>query len=358
EELIRLVNDNHKANMSAHDKSSERIRTLEESVLDLAQKSSRRSGGDAPVGWGAQVVSSEGYRSFTQTGMRGRVSIGNVKSALTTAAGSAGDLIAPDRASVTMMPRQRFTVRSLLAPGRTNSNAVDYPVQTGRTLNAGTISEYSTKPQSDLAFSLETANVRTIAHWIPVSRQAMSDAPQLQSIIDSELQYGLALEEEAQLLSGDGTGENLHGLIPQATAYSAPFSVTNETMLDTLLLAIAQAQQSKVPATGIVVNDLDWAKMQALKDGQDRYLGAGPFGQQPAVAWQVAVVPTPSMTAGHFLVGGFAQAAQIYDRQDPEILIADQHADFFVKNMLAILCEERLALAVKLPEALIYGAYP
>jgi HK97 family phage major capsid protein len=179
----------------------------------------------------------------------------------------------------------------------------------------------------------------------------------LRSTIDSEMTYGLQLAEEAQILFGDGSGQNLHGIVPQATAFSAPFAVEDQNRLDELLLAIAQVQQALLPATGIVLNDLDWFRMLATKDSQGRYIGDGPFGAQIAVAWTLPVSATPSMPAGEFLVGAFADGAQIFDRETVEVLISNEDADNFRKNLVTILAEERLALAVKRPQAFVYGTF-
>jgi HK97 family phage major capsid protein len=361
EELIRVVNANHQAIVAQADRTSNKLDELYERVRETDQKfESRRGYGEQPTqSLGAEIVASDGYRAFVgQMGGRGSVKI-PLKAALTSSSGSAGALIRPDRQSeVVTLPHQKLSVRDLLAPGRTASGVVEYTRVTGFTNSAAAVSEGAEKPESSLTFELVETTVKTIAHWIPVSRQAMDDAAQLQSLLDSEMRYGLRLAEEEQLLFGSGFGPNLNGLAIQATAYSAPFSVESETMLDTLLLAIAQAQQTKLPATGIIVNDLDWKRMQAIKDGEGRYVGGGPFGAQPNVAWTLPVVDTPSMPEGSFLVGAFAMAAQIFDRMDPEVLISSEDRDNFIKNMLTVRAEERLALAVKRPQALIYGDYP
>jgi HK97 family phage major capsid protein len=128
-------------------------------------------------------------------------------------------------------------------------------------------------------------------------------------------------------------------------------------MLDKILLAIAQAEQSRLPVDGIVVNDLDWRQMQALKDAEDRYLGNGPFGPVLNLLWQVPVVATPSMPQDEFLVGSFRLAAMLFDRMDPALFISDSHDDYFIKNMLAVLAEERVALTIKRPTAFVTGDF-
>src|SRR5699024_2916136 len=130
------------------------------------------------------------------------------------------------------------------------------------------------KPQSDMTFELVTTTAKVIAHYTKASRQILSDASQLASYIDGRLRYGLAYKEEDQLLNGDGTSQNLNGIIPQATAYAANagVTVTSATSIDTLRLAALQAQLAEYPASGFVLNPIDWAQIELTKDSEGRYI--------------------------------------------------------------------------------------
>jgi HK97 family phage major capsid protein len=325
-------------------------------LLEIEKKMVRDGGGyefsDNGRTLGKQVAESEQFKGWLSNGARGSVKI-QLKD-VTTAAGSAGALIPIDHRAgeAVTLPRQRLTIRGLLAQGRTNSGLVSYPRQTGFTNNAGVVSEGTLKPESEIAYEDMEAPVRTIAHWIHVSRQAMDDAPALSSLIDSDLRYGLALAEEEEILNGDGTGQHLDGLIANAAAFSPPFVISGPTMLDTILLAIAQSELAKIPATGIVLNDMDWRQMQSIKDSEGRYIGGGPFSQTPPTLWNLPVVATPAMAQDDFLVGNFNMAAQIFDRMDVEVLISSEDRSNFVENKLTVRAEQRLALAIKRPDAL------
>lgn len=215
------------------------------------------------------------------------------------------------------------------------------------------------KPQSDLTFDDASAQVRTIAHVYKTSRQIMDDASGLASMIDGEARYGLALTEEQALLYGDGNGQNLHGLIPQASAFNpAIYSIPGATNIDIIQQAILQAQQASLPATGIVMSYLDWSKILTTKDGQGRYLIGNPQGMIPANLWGLPVVASLSMTPGTFLVGNFSANAQIFDRQTVEVLLSTEDQDNFQRNMITIRAEERIAMIVKRPQALIFGNFP
>lgn len=112
-----------------------------------------------------------------------------------------------------------------------------------------------------------------------------------------------------------------------------------------------------LPATGVVVNSSDWARLQGLKDNEGRYIGSGPMGTAIPTARGLDVVPSNSMPVGKFLVGNFANAATIYDRMTPIVLVSSENPDSFVRKMMTMLCEERIALTVRQPAALIYGDY-
>lgn len=314
--------------------------------------------GSGGTSWGDQVVASEELKVFAAAAGKGRVQIAlSPQAAITSIGTSGGAMIQSDRADAVLMPRRRLTVRALLGKGTTGSNMVEYPRQNVRDNQAATVAEGALKPESNYGFALAQAKVATIAHWVAISRQAMDDAGQLRTIIDGELRYGLALREEAQLLLGDGVGTNLLGLIPQATAYDVTGQPAGISKFDVLLRALAQAELADLPSTGVIVNSGDWMRLQGLKDNQGRYIGSGPMGTAMPTAWGLDVVPSNSMPVGKFLVGNFANAATIYDRLLPVVMISSEDRDNFIRNMLTVLCEERVALAVRQPAALIYGDY-
>jgi HK97 family phage major capsid protein len=308
--------------------------------------------------WGAQVADHESeIRNFAED-RRFKRSINFELKNISSASGSAGGLIVTDRDSLNGLPQRRMTVRSLLNVRPVTSNSVEYPNQVARTNNANTVAEGTAKPWSDYTWEQVQVPIRTIAHLTAASVQILEDVPQLQDMIDTELRYGLNLKEEAQLLTGDGTGQNLKGLVTGATVYAAPFDPAGvETMIDTLGLAILQNALAEEPATGIVVHPSDWMRMRLLKDADGKYLLGDPGAQVAPQLFGLPVVPTQAMTIDKFLVGNFPRAATLYDRHAPRVEISTEHANFFELNMCAIRCEERIGLAIKNAKALTYGDF-
>lgn len=307
---------------------------------------------------GGQVVSSEALKAFSAS-IEGnkRLSI-PVKAALLSV-NVPGQIVVPDRLpGIDQQPKQRLFIRDLIAPGRTESNTIYWVQQTGFTNNAATVAENTKKPYSDITFAEKITPVRTIAHLFKAAKQILDDMPQLQSTIDAELRYGLKYVEEQEILFGDGTGTHLNGIVPQASAYAASFSVANQSGIDDLRLAMLQAQLARFPASGHVLHFIDWAKIELTKDSLGRYILANPAALTGPTLWGLPVVATEAAAfQGKFLTGAFNAGAQIFDREDANVVISTENADDFEKNMISIRCEERLALAVKRPEAFVYGSF-
>ena len=342
---------------------------LKSQLAEIEQKLARRpgaTGGDDRKSLGELVVENEDVKSRLLAGNhKGVVNMSVETKTILSASGSWGatssvsnSLVVADRQAPVMLPMRQMTIRDLVAPGQTNSNAIEFPVQIARTNNAAVVAEGALKPSSNYTWNLTNFPVRTLAHLVKASRQILDDAPQLRSLIDAEMRYGLDFAEEAEFLYGDGTGAHILGIIPQATAYNAAFAVTGETAIDRVRLAMLQGVLSLYPMTGTVLNPTDWTKIEMLKDGMGRYLIGDPQGMVAPRLWGLPVVASLAMTAGTFLTGAFKYGAQIFDRMSIEILISTENNDDFEKNMLTIRAEERLALVVKRPAAFITGNLP
>ena len=358
------------AHVKKLDELAEKANDLAKGLLDVEQKMARPFGGaERPEAksLGEMVTEDAGVKEM----MAGRSqsariaiksvfetrAVGSVSSATT----SAGYLVEPDRLGLLRPFDQPLVIRDLLMPGRTLSNALEYPREDVFTNSAAPVAELALKPQSDITFAMESTTVKTLAHWMHASKQILDDAPMLASYINGRLIFGLKYVEEQQLLFGDGTGQNLLGVVPQSTAYDtaleASLNIQMKNKMDVLRAAMLQVQLALYPPSGIVLHPTDWAAITLLKDANGNYLIANPQSSVSQLLWTMPVVPSMSMAQGDFLVGAFRLGAQIFDREQANIAISYEDRDNFIKNAVTIRAEERLALIVYRPKAFVKGTF-
>jgi len=270
------------------------------------------------------------------------------------------------RDPMVMQPQRQMRVRDLFPVQTTTAAVIEYFRVMGFINGASTVgqrtsdnSAFALKPQTTLQFAGEQSPIRTIAHWEAAHRNVLADEPQLRGIIDNELLYGLRLVEDAQIMYGTGNGEDLRGVLntPGIQNYlwsGGANSPVSDNKADAIRRAATLAFLALYQPTGVVLHPNDWEDMELTKSTQGQYLLAVSIamgGEQRV--WRMPVVDTPAINEGTAIVGAFGIGAQLYDREEANVRIAEQHADFFLRNAVVVLVEERLALAVKRPESFV-----
>lgn len=333
---------------------------LQEALREVQQKQARADegiGGAIQKSVADQAVESEEFKSLKGSRPRKGQSVEMQVKLITTADASVGAGIVENRLpGLLQIPDRRLTIRDLLAPGRTDSPIIRYTQELGYTNNTAVVPEGTRKPESDITLRSVVEEVTKLATFIKVSSEALADVPFIRSLIDNRLRYMLKVREEDQLLMGSGIDGNLRGVYTQATAYAAPTGVDAATTpIDKIRIALLQAELAEFPSDGLVLNPTNWANMEMQKDGEGRYLIGNPQGAIRPTLWNRPIVTTKAMPVGNFLAGAFQLGAQIFDREDAVVVIATENEDDFVRNLVTILIEERLGLAVYRPEAFVKG---
>lgn len=326
---------------------------------------------EAPKSTGERFTASDAYKAMIANPLSkfcDKVDVGSVFGTKTNVVNATGQNqpLVPDYRIPGIIPPgiQTLTIRDLIPSLPISSNLVQYTKETGFTNNAAMqTSEGAVKAESAMTFALANAPVQTLAHFIPISRQLLEDAPALQGYINTRMMYGLKLIEEGQLLNGTGAGVNLSGLITNATAMSTSFATTGtDTYIDTLLHAKTQVELAFFRPTGYILNPRDWETIQLIKTtgtaSSGQYIFANPHNVQVPTIWGLPVVSTQSMAQGQFLCGAFDIGATIWDRSNATVEVSREHADFFTRNLVALLLEERLALTVYNALAFVFGGFP
>jgi len=271
-----------------------------------------------------------------------------------------GEVIAPTRVpGIITDPDRAQHVRDFIAQATTDSDRVYYVRESAFDDGTATRGEASTKPQSDFALTQEEAPVRKIATFVRMSTEMLNDTPGLVSYLTTRLPKKLRLEEDAQILYGNGTAPNLEGITAVASAYVDTLSDADVNRFDVLVKAIAQARADEYFANAIMLNPADWYSMMLTKDGEGGYVfpeSARFGGVAPRIAG-VPIIANTAVTSGDFLVGDFASGVQLYDRLQANVRFFEQDQDNAIKNMITVVAEERLALAIYRPTAFIYGNF-
>lgn len=273
---------------------------------------------------------------------------------LTEDAGSGGDLVVPYyRPGIIALPTRRLTVASLLASGTTDSNLVVSMKETTFTNAAAPVAEAGIKPESTLIFDAVNDPVRKIAHWLPVTEEILQDVSQMRSYIDGRMRHGVDLAEDDQLLNGSGVAPAILGILNR-TGLAAPVARGTDTNADAIAKQISAVSTAvNLMPDGIVMNPSNWLSIQLSKNADGDYVsGSGPFSSpQAPTLWGLRVSLTTGIAAGTALVGAFRTAAQLFRNGGLRLEISNSHADFFIKNLVAIRAERREALAVYRPGA-------
>lgn len=368
-EKLEKLTESQKADADA---TLEKFNALGEQVKNLAQQVAEaadrggQGGGEEVKSLGERFADSDQFKALREkAGQRGTASFAIdtsmemerkaiITGATTDAAGSAGAMGQATRLpGVVQQPDRELRVRDLLGAGRMDGNALEYVREKGFTNNAAPTAEGAAKPQSDIQLELITTSAKVIAHHFKASRQVLDDNAQLQSYINGRALYGLAYVEDNQILNGDGTGQNLLGLNPQASPYSAEFAPAAETVIDKIRLAMLQAALAEYPVDGVVMHPTDWARVELTKDADGKYIVGDPSRVGQRRLWGAPVVVTQAQTVDTTLVGAFGMGAQLFDRWLARVELATENEDDFVKNLVTILAEERLALATFRPEGFV-----
>lgn len=288
------------------------------------------------------------------------LSYGGMKSVapITSATANPGPIVRPDRTSlIDPGPFQRpLTIMDLLTTLETSSDSVEYTRVTSFTNSASPVGEATTvvsgqAGQSSLTLSLETVEVKTIPHFMAVSRRILNDAPYLRSVIDNFLMYGVNEEIEDQVVAGSGTGSNMTGYLNWSGVGSQAY--------DTNIIRTARKARTKVRtegrgrATAYVFNPIDWESFDLSVDSEGRYMFGGPTVLGVSRLWGLPVVECEAQPQGTGEVADFRLANFWNHVGSAQFFLSDSHEDYFTRGLLALLLEKRAAFAVTRPEAFI-----
>jgi HK97 family phage major capsid protein len=329
-------------------------REFADEIVQLKQRQTAPGNEEKTETMGEQFTKSDGYKSF-QSGSTNRVRL-EVKNTVTTAIGNTFSQRRPDFIGGAF---RNLTLESLLTTLPVTSNAVDYVKENVWTSSAAEVAEGAAKPESGITTTLMTDPIATVAHWIKISKQLAADSPALTAYINQRMVYGVNLKVENQIIAGTGVAPQISGLSKAgnftAHGYTAAALGAVNAKLELIRRAIADCWAADYPADVIMLNPLDWALIELMKDSQNRYLVGDPSNANQPVLWGVPVVISNAIVADTFFVGALGMACTFYNREGVTVELSDSDSDNFTKNLITVRAERRCALAVERPAAIRYG---
>lgn len=245
---------------------------------------------------------------------------------------------------------ERPTVGDLMLQGTTDNNTISYMEETTFTNAAATVAEGGTKPESALDFTERTENVRKIATWLPATSELLADVSGIESYLRGRLSFMVERTEEAQLLNGDGVAPNILGILNRSGIQTQAKGA--DPTPDAVYKAMTKVRfTGQAEPTASVWHPNDWQDIRLLRTADGIYIWGNPSEAGPERIWGLTVRVTSGMVENTALVGAFRPHAQIFRREGVSIMVSTEHSTYFVENKVAILAEERLALAVYRPAA-------
>jgi HK97 family phage major capsid protein len=263
---------------------------------------------------------------------------------------SAGAFLTPDRQSFIPLAIRNLVVRNLVTVGDTDSDIVEWVKENSFTNAAAETAEATvttgtsgTKPESGIDYAVVQSTVKTIAHWIPATKRALSDVGQLRTLIDQRLQDGVNLRLDSQIVNGDATGENLRGILNTSGVLTQARAA--DPAVDAILKAVTQIRLQFLEPTAILMHPTDAMNARLAKNANGDYFFGPPSLQGDLQLWGLPIVQSPVVAAGTAIVGKWDEAV-LWVREGITLSATDSHNDFFIRNMVAVLAEMRAAFAV------------
>lgn len=353
----KKASDELKALTEQHSELHNELKKMGDSMTALEQKSEGHQAQSVTEGLGTQFVASDAFKNFTQ-GLNNKASATFKNNTIVE---GTGNTVTRHEQLPGVVPGafRQLSVMPTVAQGSTSSNVIYYSRELAWTNNAAETAENTTKPESDLTFEEVSENVRTIPHFIKVSKQALEDSSFLASYIDRRMAHGVRQRIESQIINGDGTGVTLSGWITNATTTS-PTGTTD-------IFGLANKMKYEVISADYMpdyfyMNPTDWSTAETARraSGDNAFVAASGAvtyvnnGLTPLL-WGLPVVTSSSVPAGTIICKSM-DADMYFNRNDVRVEMFEQDDTNVQANLVTVRAEARGAMAVMIPAAIRTGA--
>lgn len=261
---------------------------------------------------------------------------------------------------IILAPYNPNHLRNYLVVGSTNSNLIRYVQDNGGEGGPTMVAEGGLKPQSDRDLEIKDAPVRKVATYFRVPEEMIDDISYLATYLGNIGVEEVKKVEDTQILYGDGTGQNLSGIATVAASFSRVGgigTIANANSYDVLVAAKAKIRTLNYVPSAIWVNPGDYAGMKLAKDANGRYLFPEMWNGGIPNIDGVPIVENNAVAAGDYFIGDFRTGLALFDRMQANVRFYDQDQDNAIRNLITIVIEERIALPIYRPNAIIQDTF-
>lgn len=196
-----------------------------------------------------------------------------------------------------------------------------------------------------------------------VTEEMMEDLSYVVAEVNEQNAYAMSLEEENQVLSGDGSSDNIKGLLVRIPGDSVIGDDDAAVVEDRIFHAKTMIfENTGFSADALVISPADYEKLRLKKDANGQYYGGGFFlpayggaGQLvvEATPWGLKTVVTPAVEDGNCLVGAFRASGKVVVRGGRKFKTTNADGSKFAQDITTNKLSERMGLQLKYPYGIV-----
>lgn len=246
-----------------------------------------------------------------------------------------------------------FGILSTLPTGTTDADVLSFFVPDTDSYSNGAKAwkKGETKGQTSFAWKKVSAQLETLAHYIPVTKLEMMDYGQLASLINTELLYGLRAKLAEAVVAGETEGGIIG--ITKADGVQKYTAKTGDSLTDSVFkMANDVRLASGFIATHVAMHPYVSESIQLEKDKNGRYINQIVNGKLFAlsVVDDANLVTVGDSATTYGMAVYYNNAATVFTKHSDEVSIGLVN-DQFVRNEYTILAEGTHGLKIARPNA-------
>lgn len=311
-----------------------------------------------------EVVKSnlEAIKSFVKGGVATEFAVkaATVRASIANSTAAMRDTVLGPLASRKLTMADLFRKVTIAADNGGNVRYVDWDDATTQRA-AAMVAEGGTFPESTAKWIEKSIDLKKIGDSIPVSEEMLVDHARFAGELEGFLETNVALVEDDQLLTGDGTGNNITGVDNRALAFTAATSgITDASFYDLVPKvreAIVFGKGSKFQPNVVIMNLKEINKYKLKKDANNNYV-MPPFVGNDGNMIDGVVVLENNNVADNVCYMGDSRYGTIYEGAEGYSVNLGMVNNQFMEDMKTLKARKRIALLIKDSEQAAWRKVP